>query len=514
MKRLETQHRPPRHTGKDLTMRVQDMKHFISAGYAFFYVCAKEIRKAVDDLKEEIKTLQRKDGSTPYLPSVWNFEENPDPEAVLDLLDGEPTDGEIPVIIAENWHWFLVDEYNKPEYKYVQRLINRESVFTTSENRRIFIIVGKDPFDTAMIDQVSDLFVSLEYDLPNSEEIGKQVDYIIKSASKNPKFKIPSEKQRESIIGAAKGLGTSEAQNALAYSLIKTEGSLDPVIISELKAKEVEKTAGLRIGRYDRKLEDLKGYGNISQFVLSTIGSKLAKGIILLGPPGTGKSTFAQAISAEVGKICFELEVAELFGGLVGDTERLVREVIKVIRANAPCIVFVDELEKALAGSGSNSSGASDAGTTKRAMAQFLKFLSNRTEDGIYVIATCNDITSLDPEWIRPGRWDSAPFYVKLPAPDVRKDIWNHYAKVYDLGKVKVAKTDDHKWTGSEIETCCRIACMTNSTVKEAKRYIVPISKTAEGKVEALNKWAEGKTIPAENILPVAKPKQKRDIDI
>lgn len=466
----------------------------IKAGYSFFYCETEELERTISSLREAL--IER--------PVVsWDFETHQDPGRVISILDAEET-AIGTVMIALNWNWFLKDEYGNVEKYFCSVLQNRQTTWTTSESRRTLIIVGTDPFGTAIPEPLQRVFLPVKFSMPGESLIKKQLDYIIDSAKGNPKFQTPSKADRNLLVSAAKGMTEQEIQNSFAYSIVKTGGTLDPKLVSKRKAVEVEKTAGLKIGNYLQTLKELKGYDTVRDFVLGTVENPMAKGVMLLGPPGVGKTTFARAIGSEVKKIVFEMEMAELFGGLLGDTERLVRTAVDVIKANAPCILFVDEIEKGLAGV--NSQGDTSGGTTKRAMSQFLKFLSDGRPEGIYVIATCNDITSLAPEWIRPGRWDSAPFFLDLPSATVQTEIWNHYTSLYELPKKKGTYSG---WSGAEVESCCRIARMLSSSVDEASQFIIPVSVTMSSAIEGLRTWAVGKTIPAATKVPQPKKSKK-----
>lgn len=158
------------------------------------------------------------------------------------------------------------------------------------------------------------------------------------------------------------------------------------------------------------------------------------------------------------------------------------------------------EIEKGLAGVGANQIG--DGGTTKRSMAQFLKFLSDSRPEGVYVIATCNNISSLPPEWVRAERWDAAPFFVDLPSTKEAKVILEHYKASFD---VKGNPKNMDGWSGAEIKSVCRIAAMMGTDISKAEDFIIPVSSTMKSEISALRKWAEGKTIPSTISVTVGK---------
>jgi len=158
------------------------------------------------------------------------------------------------------------------------------------------------------------------------------------------------------------------------------------------------------------------------------------------------------------------------------------------------------EIEKGLAGVGANQVG--DGGTTKRSMAQFLKFLSDSRPPGVYVIATCNNISSLPPEWVRAERWDAAPFFVDLPSNQEAKAILDFYRKKFG---VKGNPKDMKGWSGAEISSVCRIAAMMGTDISKAEDFIIPVSSTMKSEIDALRKWSQGKTIPSTITVTIGK---------
>src|SRR5205085_11116399 len=132
-------------------------------------------------------------------------------------------------------------------------------------------------------------------------------------------------------------------------------------------------------------------------------------GGLLLGVPGTGNSVFAKALGNETGRATLVVDLRALYGALVGATEANVRQALKVADAMSPCILFVDELEKALSGVG----GQGDSGVSTRLFGTILTWLSDHTSD-VFFLGTCNDISKLPPEFARAERFDGV-FFLDLP---------------------------------------------------------------------------------------------------
>jgi SpoVK/Ycf46/Vps4 family AAA+-type ATPase len=115
----------------------------------------------------------------------------------------------------------------------------------------------------------------------------------------------------------------------------------------------------------------------------------------------------------------------------------------------------------------------------------------------VFVVATCNDISRLPPEFSRAERWD-AIFFLDLPGPAERSLIWQQYAKAFGVNEgVGTQDWDDGRWTGAEIKACCRLARLLSVPLREAASFVVPVASTAAGKVQQLREWASGRCLDA-----------------
>jgi len=175
---------------------------------------------------------------------------------------------------------------------------------------------------------------------------------------------------------------------------------------------------------------------------------------------------------------------------LVGQSESNLRQALKVADAMAPCVLFVDELEKALAGVG----GSGDSGVATRMFGTVLTWLSDHTSD-VFFVGTSNDISKLPPEFSRAERFDGV-FFLDLPSAAEKDLIWQLYRRQYAVPEGQ-ARPDDTSWTGAEIKSCCRLAALLDVTLTQAAHHVVPVAVTAAEQVERLRGWASGRCLSA-----------------
>lgn len=226
------------------------------------------------------------------------------------------------------------------------------------------------------------------------------------------------------------------------------------------------------------------------------------KGLMLLGIQGGGKSLAAKAVAGMWGLALLRLDFGTLYNKYHGETEKNLRESLKMAELMAPCVLWLDEVEKGL------SSGESDGGTSQRLLATLLTWMAENTHQ-VFIVATANDISKLPPELMRKGRLDEI-FFVDLPDHQSRQDIFKIHlsrrkqnAEQFDLSALADASDG---FTGSEIEQAVVSALyraygggspMTTISVEETIKQTQPISVVMAEKVQALRDWAKDRTVLA-----------------
>lgn len=367
-------------------------------------------------------------------------------------------------------------------------------------------------------------FAFVETQLPGPQQIHDVLDGIIEGSQLKGDM-VPSAKRKDELVEAALGLTTSEAENALSLSLIrprieKSKEVWDARIVMEEKCQALKKNGLLEyVPVSPSGLKDVGGLQELKSWMskrknaftqkAKDFGLPAPKGIILVGPPGCGKSLTAKAASSELGMPLLRLDMGKMFGSLVGQSEQNMRTALQVAEAISPCILWVDEIEKGTAGSG----GSNDSGVGARVLGTILTWMQEK-KSPVFVFATANDVTGIPPELLRKGRFDEM-FSVDLPSKDERKEILQiHINKknrghLVTSGKIDInyfAGEPSEGFTGAEIEAAINEAMyaafdaekdLNKEDLIHAFDSTNPLSKTMKEKIDAIRKWCETRTRPA-----------------
>ena len=365
----------------------------------------------------------------------------------------------------------------------------------------------------------------LSHPLPSRDELSSLLDKIIEDVKKFPQVKIElDDAGRERLLQAALGLTLAEAENVFAKIIVQNErltGSHVNEVFAE-KQQIIRKSGLLEYCATQETFEHVGGLAVLKDWLQKreqaltaearAFGLPAPKGILLLGVQGCGKSLCAKAVSGLWQLPLLRFDMGRMFGSLVGSSEENVRKAIAVAESVAPAILWVDEIDKAFAGS--QGSGSTDGGTTARVFGTFLTWLSEKTAP-VFVVATANDISQLPPELMRKGRLDEI-FFVDLPVEEERTAIFkihlsrrNRPPEKFDLTAL-VAQSNN--FSGAEIEQAIISALfdafsvqaeLTTAHVLEALRQTVPLSKTMDEQISRLRAWADGRARNASGARPV-----------
>ena len=405
-----------------------------------------------------------------------------DPLSAIKSLNGlSSTDGTA-LLVLRNCHRFLSSA------EIVQAL---DTAIAAGKQNRTFLVVLSPVVQIPV--ELERQFVVIEHDLPGRD----QLERIARTIATEP-GELPEGEELSAVLDSAAGLTRVEAENAFSLSLIR-HGRVASDVLWELKAQTLRKSGLMSIHRGGESFADLAGLDALKSFCRRSLTSRPScqqarpRGVLLLGVPGTGKSAFCKALGNEVGRPTLILDIGSLMGSLVGLTEERTRQALRIADAMAPCIVFVDEIEKGL--SGVQASGQTDSGVSARMFGTLLSYLNDHESD-VYFVCSANDVSKLPPEFTRAERFD-AIFFLDLPGSREKEQIWRLYLERFGLDPAQ-KRPGDRDFTGAEIRACCRLAALLGVPLTEAAANVVPVAVTAGESVERLRNWAAGRCLSAD----------------
>ncbi|MBD2499842.1 AAA family ATPase [Anabaena azotica FACHB-119] len=349
----------------------------------------------------------------------------------------------------------------------------------------------------------------IDFSLPTATEISILINDLVGKKTSL------AEPEREQLIKACQGLSRCRISRVLAKCLAKY-GKVDENAIAAVideKRQTIRETGILEFIPVEAGLESVGGLENLKQWVrvransfsdaARRYGLPSPKGMLLAGIQGTGKSLSAKTIAAEWKLPLLRLDIGRLFGGIVGESESRVRQVIRLAEAIAPCCLMIDELDKAFGNI--NSGGDGDSGTSRRVFGTLLTWMQEKTSP-VFIIATANNVELIPAEMLRKGRLDEI-FWLDLPNQSERSQIF----KVH-LSRLRPQRVIDNEFdfdllayrardfSGAEIEQTIYDAMQeafsrseefTQEDLLGAIANSVPLAQVASAQIYSLIKWAE-----------------------
>lgn len=373
--------------------------------------------------------------------------------------------------------------------------------------------------------ELEKIFTVFDFELMNREDIKKMISpIVIKLCSDKPIEEVSE--TINSLAFACMGLTEREITRALAHSLAKNnKEKIDRADIYEEKLQIIRKSNALDYIEPSHNIDDLGGCANFKEWIYKVkeaitpeakeFGIPQPKGAMLVGVPGTSKTVSAEILASYLGVPLLSLDMAKVMGSLVGQSERQIANALRIAQAVAPCVLLVDECEKAFGGF--QSSAQADAGTLSRTMGQLLGFL-NRDDTNVITIMTSNDVSILPPELTRTGRLD-AQWCFDLPNSEERKEIINIYLKKNKLeceGKeLDYFVKQSENYTGAEIRGAVKemlVSCfyrqknsgtekfnrkLTVSDIDAGLSSVVTIYKSSKEKIDGFREFAKTRYLNA-----------------
>lgn len=352
----------------------------------------------------------------------------------------------------------------------------------------------------------------IEWPLPDRAEIAAILDAAINGLPDDMRATAAPNGTRDSAIDSAVGLSGTEAQSCYARSLVQHK-RIDPATVAQEKKRVIARERVLEwFDPLPGGLDAVGGLENLKAWLVArraayspearAYGLPSPKGAMLVGVPGCGKSLTSKAIATAWGVPLLRVDLGALKSKFVGESEGNLRKAFNVIAAIGRCVVWFDEIEKALQGA---TSGSADGGVSSDALGAVLSWMQERQGEA-FVIATANDVSSLPPELLRKGRFDEI-FFVDLPNESERSAVLSAALRSHGRGRVEIeagrvaAATEG--FTGSEIAALVPDALyvafadnarqITTDDLITAARSVVPLTKTMGEKLTRLREWAIGR---------------------
>jgi len=471
----------------------------LKARYPIIYINTIEEDRVEYVIRKHIKaSLNRSIYSWDFVDGYTNNPNNEgfakrNPLQALELI--ERLTSETPALfLLKDFNRFLTDISISRKLKNVSRILKLQP--------KTIIIIGSE---FQIPKELQDLITVLQFNLPLESEINQELTRLVTSLN----LKI-DQQLFESLTRACQGLSLERIRRVLS-KIIATHKTIDEksidVLLSE-KKQIISQTEILEYWAVNEGIDDIGGVDKLKEWLkkrktsfglkASNYGLPTPRGLLLVGIQGTGKSLTAKAIASEWQLPLLKLDVGKLFGGIVGESESRLRQMIDVAETLAPCILWIDEIDKAF----SNSDTQGDSGTSNRVLATFISWLSEKTKP-VFVVATANNVDMLPLEIIRKGRFDEI-FFLDLPEFNEREQIFKIHIqefrpnswKLFDYTKLaQLSET----FSGAEIRQSVIEAMyhafdeereFTTDDICLALNELIPLAQLENNQTLKLQNWA------------------------
>ncbi|HBK99851.1 MAG TPA: AAA family ATPase [Microcoleaceae bacterium UBA10368] len=427
--------------------------------------------------------------------------------AALDRI-GKTAVEEYTIFVLRDLHPVLKYPYTEKNAPVVRELRN-----LTRELKRSKKTIILTSHALELPEELKEEVTVIDFPLPNVQEI----NYLISHVVAGPEQLQVTGLAREQLVKACQGLSRARIGRVLAKALAAkqqiNESDIDGIL--EEKQQAIRQTGILEFVNSRESLKSVGGLDNLKQWVkmrqdaftdeARRYGIPNPKGVLLVGIQGTGKSLSAKTIASEWRLPLLRLDTGRLFGGLVGESESRVRQMIQLAEAIAPCVLWIDEIDKAFGNIISGGDG--DSGTSRRVFGSLITWMQEKTSP-VFIVATANNVRILPAELLRKGRFDEI-FFLNLPSELERQDIFQvHLQRLrptrfreFDLGVL--AKRAEN-FSGAEIEQVVidglyrafgtfvngQRRDLTTEDILRSIEDTVPLVAIARSQIEDLKRWA------------------------
>jgi len=488
---------------------VAQLDLMIRARYPLLYIVAVE-EEPVEEVLHQLAAISRPQRKLLMWDIVRGWDDNSsDKGSVMGALNrvNKSPEQEAAIFVLRDLHPILKNPYADKNVPVVRELRNLTRELKRS--RKTLLLTSHTlELPAELMEEVT----VIDFPLPNVPEI----NYLIEQLVVPEKLKVAG-LAREQLVKACQGLSRARIRRVLAKALAAKqqvdESDIDGVLAEKQQA--IRQTGILEFYTTHESLKSVGGLENLKQWVrmrqdafteeARRYGIPNPKGVLLVGIQGTGKSLSAKTIAHEWRLPLLRLDSGRLFGGIVGESESRVRQMIQLAEAIAPCVLWIDEIDKAFGNISSGIDG--DSGTSRRVFGSLITWMQEKTSP-VFIVATANNVQILPAELLRKGRFDEI-FFLNLPTEPERREIFKVHlqlirpSRLRDFDLVRLA-TAAKEFSGAEIEQVIIDAMhrafgrvengqrrdFTTDDILLAISETVPLAAIARDQIEALKYWA------------------------
>lgn len=480
----------------------KELKLLLASNHLCLYVVTEEEERAIYTIQSVLK--QENSVSVYFWDFIEGYQNNPNypkqearnPLGALEFIEKQDNKT-TKLFILKDYHVFLND------ISIIRKIKNL--VYYLSESNSYIIILAPEVQIPRLLKEIVTV---IEFPLPSYQEIKVELQRLFDV------LKVDSTSYIHSLCLAYKGFSIDKIRKSISKFIFSNKSLQDIIsMIVEEKKELIRRTDILDLYSMEDQLDDIGGLNNLKSWLNKrtfsfseqayNYGLPAPRGVLLVGVQGTGKSLSAKAISRQWQIPLLKLDVGKIFAGLVGESEERVRKVIQLSEQLAPCVLWIDEIDKAFAKMSTNV----DSGTTNRVLSSLLTWLSEKNTQ-VFVVATANNVLALPSELLRKGRFDEI-FFLDLPNSSERYSIFRiHLQKVrpltwqtYDIEELSQRTLN---FSGAEIKQLVVEAMynafsekrdFTTNDILDAIEESVPLAFTDQDSIESLQQWAKtGKT--------------------
>lgn len=488
---------------------VEQLDLLIRAHYPLLYIVAAE-EEPVEAVLRRVAAKSQPSRKLLLWDVVRGWDDSgSDKSSLMGALDriGKADVEEAAIFVLRDSHPFLSSSISEKSAPVVRSLKNLAQELKRS--RKTIVLLSH--VLTLPPELVQEITV-IDFPLPTAQEI----DHLISQTVAPENLKI-SDLAKEQLVKACLGLSRTKIQRVLAKAIAAKQqvNETDIVHVLEEKKQSIRQTGILEFFTTQDSLKSVGGLENLKLWVrmrqgvfteeARRFGIPNPKGVLLVGIQGTGKSLSAKTIAHEWRLPLLRLDSGRLFGGIVGESENRTRQMIQLAEAIAPCVLWIDEIDKAF---GNITSGADgDSGTSRRVFGSLITWMQEKTAP-VFIVATANNVQILPAELLRKGRFDEI-FFLNLPTESEREEIFKVHLQRLRPNRLRefdlsLLARQTKNFSGAEIEQVVidgmhrafgqgipgQRQDFTTEDIIMAIEETVPLAAIAHHQIEALKRWA------------------------